>query len=78
MRPVGARKDENRKMLAAFRWNLRILSYIALMVGAFLTWAAEPKMEERKSFGLAAMIYLVIFSVLLWFSYKRIWKNVAH
>ncbi len=47
-------------------------------VAAFLTWASEPKMEERKSFGLAAMIYLVIFSVLLWFSYKRIWRNVSH
>jgi ubiquinol-cytochrome c reductase cytochrome c1 subunit len=47
-------------------------------VAAFLAWAAEPKMEERKSFGVAAMIYLLIFSVLLWFSYKRIWRNVAH
>jgi ubiquinol-cytochrome c reductase cytochrome c1 subunit len=47
-------------------------------VAAFLAWAAEPKMEERKQFGLGAMIYLLIFSVLLWFSYKRIWRNVAH
>jgi ubiquinol-cytochrome c reductase cytochrome c1 subunit len=47
-------------------------------VSAFLAWAAEPKMEERKAFGLGAMIYLLIFSVLLWFSYKRIWRNVAH
>jgi ubiquinol-cytochrome c reductase cytochrome c1 subunit len=47
-------------------------------VAAFLAWAAEPKMEERKTFGFGAMIYLLIFSVLLWFSYKRIWKNVAH
>ena len=47
-------------------------------VSAFLAWAAEPKMEERKSFGLGAMIYLLIFSVLLWFSYRRIWRNVAH
>ncbi|THD81900.1 MAG: cytochrome c1 [Phenylobacterium sp.] len=47
-------------------------------VAAFLAWAAEPKMEERKQFGLGAMIYLVIFSVLLWFSYRRIWRNVAH
>ena len=47
-------------------------------VTAFLAWAAEPKMEERKQFGLGAMIYLLIFSVLLWFSYKKIWKNVAH
>ncbi|MBS0361446.1 MAG: cytochrome c1 [Proteobacteria bacterium] len=47
-------------------------------VAAFLTWAAEPKMEERKSFGVGALIYLLIFSILLWFSYKKIWKNVAH
>jgi ubiquinol-cytochrome c reductase cytochrome c1 subunit len=50
----------------------------AMDVAAFLAWAAEPKMEERKAFGLGAMIYLLIFSVLLWFSYKRIWRNVAH
>ncbi|MCI3131289.1 cytochrome c1 [Phenylobacterium aquaticum] len=47
-------------------------------VAAFLTWASEPKMEERKSFGLAAMIYLLIFTGLLYASYKRIWRNVSH
>jgi putative ABC transport system permease protein len=36
--PRGARTDENRKMLSAFRWNLRVLSYIALVVGAFLIY----------------------------------------
>jgi putative ABC transport system permease protein len=34
----GTRTDENRRMLAAFRWNLRVLSYIALVVGAFLIY----------------------------------------
>ncbi len=34
----GARTNENRRMLAAFRWNLRVLSYIALVVGAFLIY----------------------------------------
>ena len=33
---------------------------------------------ERKQFGFAAMIYLAIFTVILWFSYKRVWRNVAH
>ena len=47
-------------------------------VVAFLTWAAEPKAQERKEFGLAAMIYLFVFAILLWFSYRRIWRNVAH
>ena len=32
----GSQTDENRRMLSAFRWNLRILSYVALVVGAFL------------------------------------------
>jgi ubiquinol-cytochrome c reductase cytochrome c1 subunit len=47
-------------------------------VSAFLMWVAEPKMEERKQFGLGAMIYLFIFAGLLYASYRRIWRNVAH
>src|SRR3984893_7924045 len=38
VRPAGAGTSENRRMLAAFRWNLRLLSYIALIVGAFLIY----------------------------------------
>jgi putative ABC transport system permease protein len=38
VRPQGTGTQENRKMLAAFRWNLRLLSYIALVVGAFLIY----------------------------------------
>ncbi len=38
LRTAGASTDENRKMLAAFRWNLRLLSYVALIVGAFLIY----------------------------------------
>jgi ubiquinol-cytochrome c reductase cytochrome c1 subunit len=47
-------------------------------VSAFIAWASEPKMEERKQFGLAAMGYLLIFAGLLYASYRRIWRNVAH
>ena len=36
LRRQGSETQENRKMLSAFRWNLRILSYVALVVGAFL------------------------------------------
>lgn len=38
VRPQGTGTNENRRMLAAFRWNLRLLSYIALVVGAFLIY----------------------------------------
>jgi putative ABC transport system permease protein len=38
IRPAGSQTDENRRMLSAFRLNLRVLSYIALLVGAFLIY----------------------------------------
>jgi putative ABC transport system permease protein len=38
LRAAGTGTEENRKMLAAFRWNLKLLSYIALVVGAFLIY----------------------------------------
>jgi ubiquinol-cytochrome c reductase cytochrome c1 subunit len=47
-------------------------------VSAFLEWAADPKMEERKQVGLAAMIFLVLFSGLLWAAYRGVWRNVGH
>ncbi len=34
----GTRSQENQRMLRAFRWNLRVLSYISLVVGAFLIY----------------------------------------
>ncbi|HEX8232986.1 MAG TPA: cytochrome c1 [Caulobacteraceae bacterium] len=47
-------------------------------VVAFLTWASEPKMEERKRTGLAVMIYLLLLTGIVYLSYRRIWRNVAH
>ncbi len=46
-------------------------------VAAFLEWAADPKMEQRKATGLAVMIFLVVFSGLLYASYRTIWRD-AH
>jgi putative ABC transport system permease protein len=38
VRAQGTGTAENRRMLQAFRWNLRLLSYISLVVGAFLIY----------------------------------------
>ena len=38
LQPQGSETAANRKMLSAFRWNLRVLSYIAVLVGAFLIY----------------------------------------
>lgn len=34
----GSQTAANRRMLTAFRWNLHVLSYVALLVGAFLIY----------------------------------------
>jgi len=47
-------------------------------VSAFLMWAAEPKLEERKRMGFAVMIYLLLFTSLLYASYRRVWRNESH
>ena len=47
-------------------------------VAEFLTWAADPHTEGRKRLGAIVIAYLAILSVLLWFSYKRLWRNVKH
>ncbi len=44
---------------------------------AFLMWAAEPKLEERKAMGLRVMIFLIVFATLLYFVKKRIWAKVG-
>jgi cytochrome c1 len=44
-------------------------------VTQFLMWAAEPKLEERKQIGFSVIGYLIILSVLLFFTYRRIWRD---
>jgi len=47
-------------------------------VAAFLNWASDPKMDQRKQTGLAVIMYLLLFSGVLYASYRRIWRDVAH
>ena len=47
-------------------------------VTSFLAWTAEPHMESRKRMGLAVMIFLLIFSGLLWLAYRQVWADVKH
>lgn len=48
LRPAGARTQESRKLLRSFRWNLQVLSYIALIVGAFLVYNAVSVSVVRR------------------------------
>lgn len=47
-------------------------------VSAFMMWAAEPHLEARKRMGFTVMIFLIIFAGLLYFTKKKIWRDVAH
>ncbi|MBA5775741.1 cytochrome c1 [Stappia sp. F7233] len=47
-------------------------------VSAFMMWAAEPKLEERKKIGFRVMAFLVIFGSLLYFTKQKIWRKVDH
>ncbi len=45
-------------------------------VTTFLMWAAEPHLEARHQMGFKAIIYLIILTVLVYFSMKKIWSRV--
>ncbi|WP_083660305.1 cytochrome c1 [Acuticoccus yangtzensis] len=47
-------------------------------ISAFLMWAAEPHLEERKQIGFRVMIFLIVFAVLLFMTKKKLWRNVEH
>ena len=45
-------------------------------VATFLAWAAEPHLEARHKIGFKAIIYLIILTILAYFSMKRLWSRV--
>lgn len=50
--------------------------HIAEDVASFLTWTAEPKMMARKQAGFVAVTFLVLLSVLLYLTNKKLWSGV--
>ena len=44
-------------------------------VSAFLMWAAEPHLEERKRTGFMVMVFLVIFTGLIYLTKKSVYAN---
>jgi ubiquinol-cytochrome c reductase cytochrome c1 subunit len=45
-------------------------------VTTFLMWAAEPHLVSRHQMGFKAIIYLIILTILVYFSMKKIWSRV--
>jgi ubiquinol-cytochrome c reductase cytochrome c1 subunit len=47
-------------------------------VSAFLMWAAEPHLEARKRTGFMVMIFLVIFTGLIYLTKKSVYATKEH
>ena len=45
-------------------------------VTAFLTWVAEPDLEQRHEMGIKVLLFLLILTVLLYGVYQALWKRV--
>ena len=45
-------------------------------VTTFLTWAAEPELEARHKTGVNVLIYVILLSILVFLSMKKIWSRV--
>jgi putative ABC transport system permease protein len=69
IRTFGSGTEQNRKMLEAFRWNLRVLSYISLVVGAFLIYntIAVSVVRRRNEIGVLRAIGATRLQVRLLF-----------
>ncbi|MEL6967382.1 MAG: cytochrome c1 [Pseudomonadota bacterium] len=47
-------------------------------ISAFLMWAAEPGLPDRKQRGFIVICFLLLFAGLLYFTKKRVWADVSH
>ncbi|NQV57432.1 MAG: cytochrome c1 [Rhodospirillales bacterium] len=49
---------------------------IARDITVFLAWAAEPELEERKRLGLKVLIFLIVFTGMLYAVKRRVWAKL--
>jgi cytochrome c1 len=45
-------------------------------VAAFLVWAAEPHLVQRKRIGFQVMFFLIVLAGLMYFTKKKVWSAV--
>ena len=56
--------------------SLNSVEAMSVDAAAFLTWAAEPKLNARKAAGLTGIVFLTVLAVLLYLTNKRVWAPV--
>jgi ubiquinol-cytochrome c reductase cytochrome c1 subunit len=49
---------------------------LAKDVATFLTWAAEPEMEERKRLGVKVILFLLVMTGVFFAWKRKVWKDL--
>jgi putative ABC transport system permease protein len=77
--PPATRAAQTDKMLRAFRWNLAALSYVSLVVGAFLIYntIAVSVVRRRTEIGTLRALGVTRGEILTLFASEAIWLGVC-
>ena len=51
---------------------------MSMDVTSFLMWAAEPHLMDRKQVGFISVLFLIVLTVLLYLTNKRLWWPLKH
>ncbi len=51
-------------------------SQMAMDVTTFLAWASEPHLEARHQTGFKVIMYLIILTILVYLSMRRLWLRI--
>ena len=41
-----------------------------------MMWAAEPHMEERKQMGVRVVLFLIVFTAIMYAVKRKVWADV--
>ena len=73
---IGMRPPLTDKQVEYTDGSPQTVNQYATDVAAFLMWAAEPHLDQRKRIGFQVIIFLIVFSGLLYFTKKRVWHQI--
>ncbi len=45
-------------------------------VSEFLMWTAEPKLEDRKQMGVKVILFLLVFTGLVYAAKRKLWAKL--
>ncbi|NQU59775.1 MAG: cytochrome c1 [Rhodospirillales bacterium] len=51
------------------------LSQLSADVTTFMAWAAEPELEERKRLGIKVLLFLIVFTGMMYAVKRQVWRD---